>query len=220
MKSFRKREFEYVMERLAEVPGRILDVGCGQGRYLVPLSRSRHVVGVEKSADQISRLTGAGFHVVSRSEIVGSNEEFDCVLMSHVLEHVAPQELVDFLDGYLDLLRTKGRLVVATPLPWRGFYDDYDHVKPYTHTALNVLFSNNPQQQDKTRNEMKMLSLWIRRYPYDLVIWGHERRLSKMMKLVFNRVMLFAYRSSGARIGKATGWVGVYEKSGLRIHAT
>ena len=50
--------------------------------------------------------------------------------MSHVIEHFAPSDLLVFMDGYIDLLRPGGHLIIATPLMSPYFYDDFDHIKP------------------------------------------------------------------------------------------
>lgn len=115
-------------EVLARVPAgaaRVLDVGCGTGalgRELKAVRAGREVVGVTHSEDEAgeARRHLDGVLVRDLNEFdpreAGS---FDCVVCSHVLEHLyRPERLLGALRG---ALAEGGRLVVALPntLHWR-----------------------------------------------------------------------------------------------------
>ena len=62
--------------------------------------------------------------------------QYDVLVMSHIIEHFQYQDLIKFIESYLGCLKTGGLLLIATPVMNPSFYDDFDHVKPYTHIGI------------------------------------------------------------------------------------
>lgn len=211
--SFYEYEFEQVLSLIRRQGSKILDVGCGQGRYLVPLSESHEVVGVDISKSQVDAMRRKNFNVIEPMDVERLNSDFDYIIISHVIEHIYPSELIQFLDFYIDRLKHDGSLIIATPLLYDEFYDDYDHIKPYTPKSLEVLFSDYNQQAYKPVNRLTLKSLWIRKWPYVLREWPNDNKWHRMFKKAMNRIFLYAYRVSGCSIGRETGWVGEFRKN-------
>jgi hypothetical protein len=89
--------------------------------------------------------------------------------MSHFIEHFEPFKLLNIIDGYLDSLRMCGFLIIATPFPNQGFWDNFDHIKPYNPSAIEEVFGlRNHQVQFQSRNELELIDLWFRRRPLTL----------------------------------------------------
>lgn len=113
---------------LTRVPAecrRILDVGCGTGllgRALKADQRNRRVVGITHSEEEAALAREVLDQVVvadlETSEF-GDLGEFDCVICSHVLEHLRNPEVV--LARLQGVLAPSGTLLVALPnaLYWR-----------------------------------------------------------------------------------------------------
>ncbi len=100
---------------------RVLDVGCGNGRYLKRLHRlglaKHNLYGVEMNEAAIHQLNQAGFQgYYGRLEEVAPElpeNSFDVIVLLQVLEHVAnPAQIVQILA---QLLRPGGRLILETP---------------------------------------------------------------------------------------------------------
>lgn len=98
-------------------PGRLLDVGCGTGRFM--LQAQQHgwePVGVEYSSQgaQLARqATQAEVHVGTVEESPLPPGSFDAASLLHVLEHVPhPRQTLRRLH---QLLREKGRLLIEVP---------------------------------------------------------------------------------------------------------
>ena len=97
-------------------PGRLLDVGCGNGAFLL---RARemgwNVAGCEPDAKAVSACQAQGLDVI-RGDVFSSaldGELFDVVTISHVLEHVTdPQALLKRAKA---LMNPGGVLWVAIP---------------------------------------------------------------------------------------------------------
>jgi SAM-dependent methyltransferase len=96
--------------------GRVLDVGCGNGRFLASLKvRGWTVQGTDTSAPgcEVSRSRGIPVH---HGDLAGGgfpDGSFDVVTLWHVLEHVA--EPLTELAEIRRILRPGGRLVVQVP---------------------------------------------------------------------------------------------------------
>jgi 2-polyprenyl-3-methyl-5-hydroxy-6-metoxy-1,4-benzoquinol methylase len=98
-------------------PGRVLEIGCGDGRSLAAL-RDRgwevHGLDLDEKAVATARQT-FGLPVLCSS--IGSagfaDEEFDAVVMSHVIEHV--HDPIGLLRESIRVLKPGGHLVVITP---------------------------------------------------------------------------------------------------------
>ena len=208
----------FVNRSCAGQPGRarILDVGCGKGRYLRLLRAVGYSpTGVEVNPDIVRANRNAGFDCFTPKQLTADAGSFDAVLMSHVIEHLSPADLVRFMDEYLDRLRPGGYLIIATPLLSKFFYDDFDHVKPYHPFGLLMVFGDGQAQvQYYARNRLELEDVWIRRSPLCL---GHGRsryvpswRTRARQAADFTCALL--YRATGGIIGTADGWVGLFRK--------
>ena len=115
-------------------PGRLLDVGCGNGAFL---SRAREmgwqVTGCEPDPKAVATCRAQGLSVIQGDvfDPLLDGQRFDAVTISHVLEHVADPEAM--LKRVHALLEPGGVLWVAIPNPdsiglrvfgaaWRGLH--------------------------------------------------------------------------------------------------
>ena len=109
-----KAELMYLGDR---PPGRLLDVGCGDGGRLAKFAAKGwhvHGIDIDEVAIQHARIaTGLDFTIgsIETSELPCS--EYDAVIMNHVLEHLErPQES---LEAARRLVAPGGCLVVRVP---------------------------------------------------------------------------------------------------------
>ncbi len=196
--------------------GRVLDVGCGYGRMLRLMAAAGwDATGVEINPEIVEVNRKAGMRCWTTAEFGRSTELFDVILMSHVIEHFSPVDLLGFMDDYLDHLKPGGRLIVATPLLSEYFYDDFDHVKPYQPTGILMVFGDGAAQvQYYARNRLALRDIWFRRSPLRI---SHSRSRYirspwRFIVVASDFIAAFAYLISARVIGRTNGWVGVFEK--------
>jgi 2-polyprenyl-3-methyl-5-hydroxy-6-metoxy-1,4-benzoquinol methylase len=123
-------------------PGRLLDVGCGDGRFLAYMrGLGWTVFGVEpdpRSAQTTIESLGIPVHIGTLKDARYPDETFDAVTLNHVIEHVI--EPVDLLGECWRVLKTGGVLKVVTPnvmgLGYRLFGCNWRELDPPRHLYL------------------------------------------------------------------------------------
>lgn len=112
----------YVNEGIIERVGHgkvVLDVGCGTGNLGAALKQhGNHVYGIDVVDEYIEaakqRLDGAYiFDIAGGDELPFRAEEFDVIICSNVLEHLA--EPVEALKRLSPLLKAEGYIIISVP---------------------------------------------------------------------------------------------------------
>ena len=198
----------------------ILDIGCGHGKYLKLLQENGlNGVGVDINASIVKTNLANGLSCMTPEEFDRSSDSYDLMIMSHVIEHFPPPELLHFIEHYLERLNTGGHLIIATPLMWPCFYADFDHIRPYPPEAIDWMFClDNPQVQFCSKYRLERTGVRIRRQAI-LPSWGQKLyleqnrpRLYKLQEKLFG----FLFNITAGLIGMTTGWIGLYKYKGPR----
>jgi len=122
---------EYALRKYAR--GRILDIGCGQKPYEgVALDRVTARIGFDVEANP-----SADVHGDATSLPFGANE-FDTVLCTQVLEHVAEPQAV--FKEVSRVLKPGGLLILTAPQYWELHEEPHDYFR-YTFFGLQHLLS-------------------------------------------------------------------------------
>ena len=133
---------------------RILDLGCGTGRYLRRLTASAYrITGVDlsrnmlaRAREQIADRTDLRLVQASASSLPFRHESFDRVMSGLILDHVAsPERLFDVVSA---VLRTSGKAVMAAVHPEMQRItgsdievsrDDQLHIRGHVHEVEELL---------------------------------------------------------------------------------
>lgn len=97
---------------------RILDIGCGSG-YLVKYLRECgyvNVTGVDTSEEQVLFARSKGLPVIccDALEYLKNNGKFNMIFSTGVIEHLAKDEIIDFLFAVLKALEPGGVFIIRT----------------------------------------------------------------------------------------------------------
>jgi 2-polyprenyl-3-methyl-5-hydroxy-6-metoxy-1,4-benzoquinol methylase len=130
-------------------PGRMLEVGCGRGERLSLFKEMGwDVSGQEVDIKAVAHVKATRGLDVLYGELTSlglESEQFDVIVMSHVLEHVL--DIRTTLAECFRLLKFGGRLIIATPnadsLGHHKFGKDWRGLEPPRH--LHIFSKNNLQ---------------------------------------------------------------------------
>jgi len=142
--------FKYGIVRRYAKPGKILDLGCGTGEFLLFCRRNGYeVTGVEPNdtASAFARDINKIPVYQNFAEVNDEKGAFSCITMWHVLEHV--HDLNGTLETIRKLLSPDGTLIVALPncnswdaAKYGEFWAAYDvprHLYHFTAASLRTL---------------------------------------------------------------------------------
>ncbi len=134
---------------LKDVPGPVLDVGCGRGEFLRLLqSAGIRAKGVESNPVAVVTCRAAGLDVEEGDGIAAlsarGDGELGAVVAFQVVEHWPPEEIFRFLQAARRALAPGGVLIAETInadslSALRAFYLDPTHVRPVPAEALRFL---------------------------------------------------------------------------------
>jgi SAM-dependent methyltransferase len=123
-------------------PRRFLDIGCGMGQYLMAAQRlGFEVLGFEPSKTH-ARVGRELLKLPIVSDYFSadkiSDQTFDLVMLSHVIEHIYdPQQ---FIRDIIQSLRIGGALIVITPnndsIVARSLGTSWPMLKPVDHVSM------------------------------------------------------------------------------------
>ena len=134
-----RREADAGVRCLSALPqGRLLDVGCGSGEWLLEMRRRGWAVegfDFDESAAKLARQNGLKVECGSLEEQNYPADYFDAVTLNHVIEHVP--DPVHTLTECARILRSGGKLVLFTPnntsLGHRLFREYWRGLEPPRH---------------------------------------------------------------------------------------
>jgi SAM-dependent methyltransferase len=110
----------------------ILDIGSGEGDFAKYLGRKDvYMLDGNMTTIELLKKDFENIYYGKLPKLPFENSKFDIIHTSHLVEHLAPQELYDLLKEIDRCLKNCGILVISTPLLWNGFYADMSHLKPY-----------------------------------------------------------------------------------------
>jgi SAM-dependent methyltransferase len=193
--------------------GSILDVGCGDGKFLLALSPRRwQRTGFEQIGAAVEQARAA---VPDIRFVVGNfessdlqEESFDVVTFWHVFEHLADPQAV--LARTLRLLRPGGIMALGAPNfgswqprlfrhHWYAF-DPPRHLFHYSPRSLSLLLDKAGFQLVEFRAFGRRISL--HQLKYSLITWAESSWKSRVPYYLLKPFILAA--------GHAEQWVGSY----------
>lgn len=216
-------EEKKVEEILAGFAGKkVLDYGCGQGKYLHSMQKMGiECAGIDINPEQAADLQAQGFEVYTDILTLKKNS-FDCLLLSHVIEHISGQDLVKLFDSLLPLLTKNGKIILITPVLGERFYYDFTHVRPYYPQSIRMLFGGiSAPMSVKSQYSAELEDIFFFRDSFKLRLFrcfyptSSASGMTKKILSAVNTCFSFLHYYSGGRIGRTASWLGIYTIKGV-----
>ncbi|MDD4902097.1 MAG: class I SAM-dependent methyltransferase [Patescibacteria group bacterium] len=209
----------FILRKYFPKDAKILDVGCGLGNKLEYIKNIGYadIVGVEKNKELIAEvLRTKNIPILSSEQFEKTSGRYDLIIMSHLIEHFNPDDLLVFMDSYLDRLKTGGYLLILTPTMTEYFYFDFDHIKPYHPAGILMFFGKAKSQvQNYSRNKLGLSELFFNRVPFKKVFTKKQLLGKRDYPAIFaNLVWAIIYHLSFSAVAQTVGWIGLFKKLG------
>ncbi|CAN5531379.1 hypothetical protein BH23BAC1_BH23BAC1_33300 [soil metagenome] len=126
-----------------DIYGKLLEVGCGEGRGIEILSpHCESYLALDKITDVIERLAKTHPNVTFKQAVVPPFEgiesnQFDAVVSFQVIEHIKND--LSFLQEIFRVLKPGGKLFLTTPNLKKTLTRNPWHIREYTATELQAL---------------------------------------------------------------------------------
>jgi SAM-dependent methyltransferase len=192
----------------------ILDIGSGGGGFAKHINRN-DIYMLDGNPETVEYLKNEYKNVYygTLPKLPFEDIKFDMIHISHVVEHLSPQELYNLLQEIDRCLKPSGGiLIISTPLLWDGFYGDMSHIKPYYPSVfVNYLCggSSNQRTRKVISNNYKILRQQYRfryKHPSGYYIYNN------VVNLIHYIFQLIIYTMGFRKIEK-TGYTLVLEKN-------
>ncbi|MBF0539413.1 MAG: class I SAM-dependent methyltransferase [Nitrospirae bacterium] len=205
----------FVLERVREVAFDVmLDVGCGDGRFLYEASRvlsNKQLKGVDVS-DRAVRFARA-FNPDLELVVGDINDKglfdvkFDLITLVETLEHIAPRDIADFVSSIAYHLKDNGLLLLTVPSKNvrlnTKHYQHFDMVSLQSILAphfsiVNGYFINRISILTRVMERLLVNKLFIlnQRHVLNAVYSFYERRLLKADEKNCKRICLLCKKRS------------------------
>ena len=138
-KQQRDKYFRNVLNRHFKKIPLILDIGCGQGDFLIQAKQlNLNAHGIDDKDHWVEYCTKRGLKVTKASiyEIPFDNQSIDSIFIQSVLEHV---DAIKAMYELTRILKKDGIIAISCPTPEKHFWDDPTHVRPHTIKSLSTL---------------------------------------------------------------------------------
>lgn len=181
------RLFQAERQRIALsglTPGKLLDIGCGDGTFLKNLPKTWQRYGYEPSKPGQASLKAAGIDSIDMYNPPPElRRQFDVITMWHSLEHIP--DAAQVLAGIRTLLKPNGLLFISIPniksLQAKTFGAKWFHLDPTRHL---IHYDEETVCQVLKKNGFSVSSVNTLSFEYNLFGWWQS--LYNFLPIEFN----------------------------------
>ena len=173
---------------------RVLDIGCFIGYGETPIyPQANEIIAIDSDSNAIKfarknrKFQNVKFKDVDARKLPFSNETFDIIIASQVIEHIHPDEVSNFLEEVKRVLKKEGLFFIVTPnrrfrlLPFQKPFNP-EHYQEFTAKSLSKILKttfNNVQikgiraaewiekiERNRVRISAYRLYIWVPMYRF------------------------------------------------------
>jgi acetyltransferase-like isoleucine patch superfamily enzyme/ubiquinone/menaquinone biosynthesis C-methylase UbiE len=139
------RERGLLIKELIGTKDSVLDVGCGEGIITAIIAeKAPNIIGCDYSIEAIDvarqQYPGIKFIYSNSTNLVFPDKSFKTVILSDVAEHLLPVQFVKALAEIYRVLKTGGKLIVATPITGKQKNTStYAHIYEYSEAEMKQI---------------------------------------------------------------------------------
>lgn len=189
---FRKYRFGRIIPYFGQT---VLDVGCGLGAETEYLRDhfGRRIAAVEANGQALAVLKEKGIEACLTLDAM--EKDFDTVYASHVIEHISPGRVYEFVRKLVAHVRPGGTLVIISPVG-KWFWDTPDHYRMYDRPAILALFRVHGLQevfhtytgsQNVACNVLRPVRRYLFSHEWSLALFYRLSKLSKRDLVIVGR---------------------------------
>lgn len=197
---------------------KLLEIGSGLCRFvdkIAPLYPNIRITCSEINPKLVALAQNKGFSVIQGNFLENKieSESYDIIHCSHVIEHFHYPAITNVLDDFVRIVKTTGTIIIRSPLMWKGFYSDIDHIRPYLPESIINYFTYEQQQKQSSYSidikriwyrtmakQLKMIdatSIWLLCPPIKCVINFVRAKINALYQWLWDRVRCPATEPNG-----------------------
>ncbi|NKB86904.1 MAG: methyltransferase domain-containing protein [Acidobacteria bacterium] len=192
------RRLQSHVERFADAPGLVADLGCGRGEFLELLSAADvDAVGVEINEADVDACRAAGY-TAEHADLfewleARDDESLGGIFLAQVIEHLPPPDWARLFRLAVAKLMPGGRILVETINPesmfaiLRAYVLDPTHVRP-VHAGLLSFFAGRAGFETVDVHYQAAVPDTARPEQVDGALAGDDRRLAAAIEAVNERL--------------------------------
>jgi len=193
-----KKHQEPYLSYFKDVPGTVLEIGCGRGVFLGLLKDAGiDAYGIDSSEQTVRYCRKKGLHALHGDAFNHlaslSRNSLGGIFCGHVIEHLEPTYAVRLIKESYRVLKRGGRLIIITPNPkdlrtTERFWLDITHVRLYPEkllvtllkregfTRIRVLEGREPARNPLEKMAKLFLKAWFMGFMYrgDLIVMAER----------------------------------------------
>lgn len=189
----RREPFFEIAKKYIKENDTVLDIGAGNGNF-ADFSNKREIYLFDGNASSINFLRDKNYINVFQGQLPKlpfNNNFFNLIHISHVVEHLQPQELYETVKEIDRCCKPSGRIVISAPLLWEGFYDDLSHVKPYNPYVFQKYLCGGSKEnltRHSISNKYVVEELVYRFKEKEWVVNFKSSKKFKILDKIYNRI--------------------------------